>query len=292
MAMFDFTTGALPAGATLARAAGPWSRTTRAGVMEAGNAADMPRFDYDPVTGAALGLFVEPAATNLLIRSREFGGSPWDASNAVSVDTDVVASPFGTVDAERLNFPGGQALARLQTTVDATSKPATVSLYTRAASGLAAFRLILNGYSPAIAPVATWARSSFTSDLLPAGGNIGIVNGPAGGVGSIYISAMQVEAGPRATSYIPTTTAPATRPAETLTLDWSSQGIADGRQTIAFTFGDGTTQAMTVTVLGGKTVIPGASLIRSALKYADILVTPPGRTVTLRDTGTRQVQLR
>ncbi len=47
--------------------------------------ADTPRFEYDVVTGACLGLLAEPAATNLVIRSRALADAAWSKVRATVV---------------------------------------------------------------------------------------------------------------------------------------------------------------------------------------------------------------
>lgn len=56
---------------------------------------DVPRYEYDPVTGLFRGLLIEgTTATNLLDYSEDF--SQWTASTAVSVTTVPVTAPDGT----------------------------------------------------------------------------------------------------------------------------------------------------------------------------------------------------
>ena len=70
---WDFTGGSLPAGVTFTRA-GSATYFDAAGVLQTA-AADVPRFDHDPVSGALRGLLVEPSATNLLLNSGFAGGA-------------------------------------------------------------------------------------------------------------------------------------------------------------------------------------------------------------------------
>jgi len=264
-------------------------RGLASGVMEFGTAADTPRFEHDPVTGARLGLLVEPERTNVLTRSREFGSFPWDTGNAITIDADAATAPDNTKTADRLSFPMGQGLARLDRTVDATIVPATLSIYQRWTGVARLIRLLQHGAN--FYPVAAaWGRISVTYNLTPASGNVSVMNDPNGGVGSAFIWGAQLEAGPRPTSYIPTTDAPATRPAETLTLDWGSKGVESGPQTIRYTFDDGSTQDLVQAVTAGKAVVPTSlnrMVIRSAM-YIPPIVTPAGRTAAvLYDTAPR-----
>jgi hypothetical protein len=65
-----------------------------AGVNEA-------RFDHDPLTGESLGLLVEEARTNLLLRSEEFDNSYW-AKDAISIIPNQIIAPDGTLTADKI----------------------------------------------------------------------------------------------------------------------------------------------------------------------------------------------
>jgi hypothetical protein len=60
-----------------------------AGVNEA-------RFDHDPETGESLGLLIEEARTNLLLRSEEFNNAYWNKNNGISVQLTSILSPSGS----------------------------------------------------------------------------------------------------------------------------------------------------------------------------------------------------
>lgn len=63
-------------------------------------AANVPRFDHDPVTGESLGLLIEEQRTNLLTRSQEidqWGDSP---ANGTIVTPNVLMAPDGTMTAD------------------------------------------------------------------------------------------------------------------------------------------------------------------------------------------------
>ena len=80
---WSFLSGAFPASLTLTRATAGTSTTAGGDIISHG--PDVPRFDYDPVTGAALGLLVEPERTNLVpdtaISTGSWGTSGASASN-------------------------------------------------------------------------------------------------------------------------------------------------------------------------------------------------------------------
>ena len=64
----NFTTGVLDSRVTLTRALNTATRVNSSGVIETVN-ANLPRFDYDPVTLVPKGLLIEEQRTNLGVYS-------------------------------------------------------------------------------------------------------------------------------------------------------------------------------------------------------------------------------
>lgn len=64
-------------------------------------AANTLAYDHNPVTGEARGVLIEPAATNLLLRSEEFDNAAWTKTR-VSVAANSVAAPDGTTTADTI----------------------------------------------------------------------------------------------------------------------------------------------------------------------------------------------
>jgi|GEM_PF-3027856 len=64
-------------------------------------AANTLRYQHDPVTGVLLGILVEPAATNLLLRSEELDVSPW-SSFQTTVAANSAAGPTGALTLEKI----------------------------------------------------------------------------------------------------------------------------------------------------------------------------------------------
>ena len=64
-------------------------------------AANVARFDHDPVTGESLGLLIEEQRTNLLTYSEQFDNAAWLESNSV-VTANAVVAPDGTLSADAL----------------------------------------------------------------------------------------------------------------------------------------------------------------------------------------------
>jgi hypothetical protein len=279
-ASYDFSGGVLPAGATLTRAAGPWSRTKPDKQMEIGSAADVARFDYDPVTGAFRGLLVEPSRTNVALRSAELNATDAWFENATTVTANVATAPDGTMTADRVAYQS-PSQARQEQGIGANLNPATVSIYSLAQTGTPKFRFVGN-LNVDFTATASWSRSSLPFVLNSGGGNASIYNGSAGGTNTLLFWGYQVEAGATPTSYIPTTTAAATRPADVLTLDWARKGAANGPITVRYTFDDGSTQDANVTVVSGKATVDPTTLARFSIRSVKLMSAAAGPIATER----------
>ena len=64
-------------------------------------ATDEARFDHNPTTGESLGLLVEEARTNLLLRSEEFDNASWGKTN-MTVTANAIVSPNGAITADAI----------------------------------------------------------------------------------------------------------------------------------------------------------------------------------------------
>ncbi|MCO6981866.1 phage head spike fiber domain-containing protein, partial [Pseudomonas aeruginosa] len=63
-------------------------------------AANVARFDHNPITGESLGLLIEEQRTNLLNWSQEFNSWPINLNTAVAANTTV--APDGTITGDTL----------------------------------------------------------------------------------------------------------------------------------------------------------------------------------------------
>lgn len=98
---WDFTSGALPSGVSFTRA-GTATYFDAAGVPQTA-AADVPRFDHDPVTGALRGLLIEESRTNEIAYSRNYNNAWWakNVAGSLTITSAAEMSPDGTTSTDR-----------------------------------------------------------------------------------------------------------------------------------------------------------------------------------------------
>ena len=238
----DFTSGVLDSRVTITRALNTATRVNSSGYIEIIN-ANLPRFDYSPVTFAPLGLLIEETRTNILLRSEEFNLASWTKIRS-SVTPDAILSPAGIVNADKLieDTTATSSHFMLQIPAASASTTYTYSVYLQAAernramledgggSNAQAYFDLLNGtvISTSAGATATIRNAgngfyrcamTFTTAVGQTGINARIylintgtnISYTGDGTSGIYIYGAQIEAGAFATSYIPTTTTSLTR---------------------------------------------------------------------------------
>jgi len=250
---------------------------------------DVPRFDHNPTTGESLGLLVEEARTNLLLRSEEFDNASWDLA-AGTGSANATTAPSGSLTADKLiaaTTPGttGQLFQSVTITSGAT---VTGSLFVKDGGfdrleivllsnnnttpyGRATFNPIAgtittaastaNGGTNASASVVAygngWYRLILTVTypaVTAAGMRILSFNSDSAvgdGVKGVFLWGAQLEAGAFPTSVIPTTTATVTRSADVASISGSNfSSWANAPQGTLFT------QAATAATHGGVNSFP------------------------------------
>lgn len=237
----DFTTGVMPAGVSFTRA-GTATYFDAEGVLRTA-AADVPRFDYDPVLGALRGLLIEESRTNLLDYSEEFDRSVNWPSTGLSVSANAALSPRADLTADTILEDTSTGFHRTLKGVSvAAGTTYTLSMFVKA-NGRNRLNLHLGGtvmtFTLVEFDLATASVTSGSGQIKDVGGGWYRVSAqaPATGTGSgtfgveildasgnrqytgdgtsgLYVWGAQLEAGAFPTSYIPTTTAAATRAAD------------------------------------------------------------------------------
>jgi len=205
-------------------------------------AINAPRFDYNPITQAALGLLIEEKRTNLRTYSEDFTNAVWTKS-ASSITANTIVAPDGTLTGDKLVENTATSRHFVTTTLTLTANTVyTLSVYMKAgerttasfgnsstANWVGGATIVVNlatgvitSGTGTIQSVGNgWYRVSITQTFGPANANGGMIidlqttAGYTGnGYSGIYIWGAQLEAGAFATSYIPTVASQVTRSAD------------------------------------------------------------------------------
>ena len=257
----DFTTASLDARVTFTRSGNTATRVNSSGFIEGIN-ADLPRFDFNPITLACKGLLIEESRINLCLYSDDLQSSTgvWGLTSCTSTANDV-DGPDGTLSAEKLTATGSfPRLAQTITLADNTNY--TMSIFVKkgdayvfslfatnkantttqtffdvdagtVTSGTGTITPYKNGFYRCT--MTFNSASGGTTPVLRFVNNAQGVTGGWSGSNYLYAYGGQFEAGAFATSYIPTTSAALTRNADVATMtgtnfsDWfnASEGTFD-----------------------------------------------------------------
>ena len=213
----DFTTGVLDSRLTFTRAAGTATYINSSGYVTTA-AANVARFDYDPVTLAPRGLLIEGTAINLL-KNSAYADTNWIAFGGYTKSiTTGITSPANDTTAARLTFTAvGHGLYTNNTqmaytnTVGATY---TMSAWIRATSNTTNLNIRFGDSAVATGPnipiTTTWTRYSYSYVALSASGPL-VQSASGTATGEFEMWGFQLELGSGASSYIPTGASQVTR---------------------------------------------------------------------------------
>ena len=240
----DFTTASLDSRITFTRALNTATVTNSSGYIVGIN-ADLPRFDYDPVTLACKGLLIEESRTNAYTYSNTLNNtSVWNTARA-SVNANATTSPDGTNNGWFLKEDSTASSTHVLSTVSTVVIGTTYTISMCAKAGTRTYFSIgiydnttLNawfnlsngtlgtvnaGLTAAITPAGNgWYRCSITRtaaaitiyETFYLANADNSVSYSGDGTSGLYLYGGQHELGAFPTSYIPTTTLPILRNAD------------------------------------------------------------------------------
>jgi cytochrome c-type biogenesis protein CcmE len=172
---------------------------------------NVPRLDYSQ--GSCPSLLLEPQRTNLTLYSEDFSNAAfWAVTNSGTISANNEISPDGTQNADTLN--AGAAFSQVQGAIGGTIGTVyTVSIYVKRISGTGnVFLRAVENVNTLISVTNEWQRFTATVTSTSTVIRIGITLATSGDAVAIWGG--QIEVGAYPTTYIPTTTASATRVAD------------------------------------------------------------------------------
>ena len=208
------------------------TRVNSSGLIES-VAINVPRLDY--TGGGCPRILVEPARTNLLLRSEEFDNAYWLKTN-ITITANATTAPDGTFTADKLTITTTLGIHQINRLSVVASSQCAMSIYAKAdgvntltildgtgnngsvfnlstvtvtniGTGVGTIVSVGDGWYRCITIVTTTGFRLYCPNSSSSAGD---------GTSGIYIWGAQLEAGSNATSYIPTTTIALARNADVI----------------------------------------------------------------------------
>jgi hypothetical protein len=195
-------------------------------------AANVPRIDY---TGGGCGsLLVEPAATNLVLRSEEFSVSGTWAQVDTTITANDFTAPNGTMTADRMNIAGQNSRVTQSFSLGATTVTFSIYLYSAVSFTLRIVAVVdgSNVSRNITITAGQWTRFAETFTSTATITSVAVRGLAGGSTGDIFLWGAQLETGSVATSYIPTVASTQTRNADVISLTSASALIGQASGTI------------------------------------------------------------
>jgi hypothetical protein len=206
-------------------------RTNSSGLLES-MGSGVPRLSY--MYGSCPALLLEPQRTNLCLYSQTFGDSSWTALNSTKVSTNNT-DPSATNTALNVTWGtgGSKYFYRTQTglTIGTTY---TITFYVKS-SNASKFRIYAEslGFTSAnFTTTSDFQRFQLTYTATVTSGTFGLQAASDNTAADLIVAFAQFEAGSYSSTYTPTTTASATRVADTATKTGVSSLIGQSEGTI------------------------------------------------------------
>jgi hypothetical protein len=217
----DFLTASLDSRVSVSRALNTATRINSSGLVEIVN-ANLPRFDFDPVTLACKGLLIEETRVNYCTYSEDFSNADWAKQYAgtgviPSITSNYAVAPDGNQTADRFIFDIGAGTAAgdsskvTHAAFTGLTNPhaSTVGIWFKSNTANNYVVLLADGYvaSTTVTVTPTWQRFTF-SNASVSGTASNLFFGIQGNQGTAKYADISVwggsfEAAAFATSYIP-----------------------------------------------------------------------------------------
>lgn len=164
----DFTIASLDSRVTLTRALNTATHVNSSGYIQTIN-ANLPRFDYDPITKICKGLLIEESRQNICLQSAGFSDVSWN-KGAATITANATTSPDGNnngfflkEDANLTNHEINRAITT------ATTTTYTASVFAKPAVGVRYLVLSIDGGGSAYAAVVFDLVTGLSTQSLAAG---------------------------------------------------------------------------------------------------------------------------